>query len=268
MSDLGWFKYKTLEQVNGMRFDVVAGNPPFNDTDTHHESGFRKQGKNLSKQFFEVSLGLAKSHVVLIASYSQRTYSKSAQNLYMKHGLYKIENCQQHFPDIKANCATFYFNVACPSTHVIDDCEIKEIVPEKNLSEICFPRATHNGLAREQYEKKLKNSGKTKVVLTTSIQKYASDDKLISSMGDRTRGYWRIVFNKVSDRKGTGKLIIAGPDDLLTQNVGCFVVNSLAQAKQLKEFLELPKIQAKIGSLKVSNANSKNVFKYIENPLI
>lgn len=251
-----------------MKFDVVVGNPPFQDMNLNSSGDSHRSGGSnpLARKFFQLSLGLARSYVALIGPYNHRTYSDAISEEYKKEGLYRIDKCEEHFPQISSNPCVFYFDINSPSVTVINEMLSTLEIPDDNLSKrfMCQP----GKLRRKDFEDKLLDSGQHRFIVTTSIIRYSNDDHLVDSMKDRSRGHWRVVFNEMWSVKSIGKIIIAEPDDVLGSSVNCFIVDSKDDAEAIYQFLQSKEATDIISAVKTSSTNSKKFLKYLRDPLI
>ena len=258
---------KFLEMDETMKFDVVIGNPPYNSNDTSRaDKAHRGQGDNLAKKFTVKSLELTKQFLFFIIPYGHRTYSPNLEKQYLKKGLYKINPCQEHFKNVSTNPCVFYFDKTNPVDEVEDNYNTHgRSVPAKNIGQIF--KNQPGRLNREDYEKHLSDSGKYRIVVTTAVIKHTDDETIVNEMKDNTRGSWRVVFNCTTSVKKFGKIIVEGPDSVLSKSVHCLVCTSQDHALKMKDYLETQAVQDILSEVKVINAcNSKKFLQYIPMP--
>jgi methylase of polypeptide subunit release factors len=270
-----YFLYNSISQYEekikekDMKFDIILTNPPYNSDDTTDRgkdlnSNVRGQGDNLAKKFTYLNLNLLNEHghMVSIMPYGNRTYSDSMAEHYKKNGLYKIDNVSDYFPNVKTSPCAFYFDKEKYIDEIEDNFKIHNLtVPLNNIGKIFKNQPGH--LNRQQYENELKDSGKFKIVVTTSIQKYTDDETIVYKMKDQTRGNWRVVFNCTTSIGKWGKIIVEGPQSILSKSVHCLICNSEKQANDLKEYLESTKVKDLLSIVKLNSCNSKKFLKYI-----
>jgi len=258
---------KFLEMDNNMKFDVIVGNPPYNSNDTsREETTHRGQGDNLAKKFTLKALELAKKHIAFIIPYGHRTYSPALQEELRMGGLYKIDSCKEHFMQVSTNPCIFLFDTTKVVNTVEDNYNTHGLaIPADNIGKIF--RNQPGKLNRIDYEKKLSDKGKYRIVVTTGVIKYTDDKSIVDKMNDNTQGKWRVVFNCTTSVKKLGKIIVEGPDSTLSKSVHCLLVKSKEEAENLKNYLESEKVKEILSNVKIINAcNSKKFLQYIPMP--
>jgi hypothetical protein len=86
-------------------------------------------------------------------------------------------------------------------------------------------------------------------------------------MKDKTVGNWRVVFNCTTSKEKIGKIIVEGPESVLSKSVHCLLLNTKAQADQMKTYLESEVAVNIIKRIKTINAcNSKKFLEYVPMP--
>lgn len=256
-----------LNLDKSMKFDVIIGNPPYNSNDTSRENmAHRGQGDNLAKKFTVKSLELSSRFLAFIIPYGHRTYSPALQETFRKNGLQKIVPCQEHFKQVSTNPCVFYFDKSNLLDEVDDQYNTHGLsIPTKNIGEIF--RNQPGRLNREDYESSLNDTGTYRIVVTTAVIKYTDDKSIVDGMRDNTRGNWRVVFNCTTSLRKFGKIIVEGPDSVLSKSVHCLIMNSQADALKMKAYLESSPVQDILNEVKVINAcNSKKFLQYIPMP--
>jgi hypothetical protein len=93
MADKELFKYKTLDQVKNMRFNVVAGNPPFSDG---------QGNKLLYPDFFKKSLDMADLVIMIMPLNldTNQTKLKSHNRLVKLHNIFISDDISSYFDKI------------------------------------------------------------------------------------------------------------------------------------------------------------------------
>lgn len=257
-----------LEAKINMNFDVVIGNPPYNSNDTSRETtSHRGQGDNLAKKFTYKSFELLKEdgNMAFIMPYGQRTYSTSDEKHFRENGLYLIDTTGDHFKHVSTEPCVFYFNRTSSQNTLIDNYKShNRSIPKNNIGNIF--KNQPGKLNRIDYEHTLLDSGKYRVVVTTSKIRYTNDSELIAKMNDTTVGRWRVVFNCTTSKGKFGKILIEDPSSILSKSVHCLVCQSKEEAIKLKSHLETPKIQNILMEVKLNACNSKKFLQYIPMP--
>lgn len=250
------------------KFDVVLGSPPFaSEATKRKDTNHRGQGKNIAKAFMLKALSLSTNYVFMIAPYGNRTYSPNIKKKYIANGLFRIEPMEEYYKamGISSNPCAFMFSkqsrlgfVDLYSDHTLP-------VPERNIGELFTNQPGQ--LHRRQYEHELADAGKHTFMVTTSLVKYTNSDELVKRMADKTAGKWRVVFNCTTSTGKFGKMVVVGPNVVLSHSVHCLSVNSEDQANKLKVYLESDIPTAILKQTKINACNSKKFLQYIPLPV-
>jgi hypothetical protein len=250
--------------LSNLTFNIV-GNPPYNSDDTsRNDKAHRGQGDNLAKKFVLKSFELLgdDGKMVIVMPYGHRTYSPRLAETYRKNGLYKIDDVRHEFKQVATNPCAFYFDKS-KVVDVVEDNYKQHTrqIPERNIGQIF--RNQPGRLNREDYEAELTEEGKYRIVVTTGIQKYTNDKTIVDRMNDKTRGSWRVVMNCTTQKGKWGKMLVEGPDSVLSKSVHCLVCQSEEEANKLKAHLETDEVLSILEEVKLNSCNSKKYLEYI-----
>jgi methylase of polypeptide subunit release factors len=250
----------SLEYDIGMKFDVVIGNPPYNDdTSSRKDSNRRTQGINLARKFCELAIDLSKHAIAILQPYNNKIYSDSLAMSYKAHGLYKIQDASNWF-SVKQVIGAFYFNKQILVPEVSDEFQITPVLKDSLTQNLIIQAGK---LYRKDYEHLLKSSGKYRVIVTTDIILYTDDINLIKRMEDRSFGKWRVVMGQNGSKTSLGKLILAEPADTLSYSVSCLAFNTEEEAKKCLAYLELESTKKLIATVKKGVGNNRRLFRFL-----
>jgi hypothetical protein len=280
--DIGFVKnkHKLLARVevadfatrkDDMKFDVILMNPPYNSVDTSREkTAHRGQGDNISKQFTLRGLeSLTKDGVLAsVMPYGQRTYSNKVAGKYVECGLYKVEDASNFFPQVSTNPCVFFFDKkkkVADVSQVDDQYKGHDFdIPDRNLGDIF--KNQPGCLNRVDYEHMLTESGKYRIAVTTSIQKYTDDQSIVDGLADPTVGNWRVVMNCTTVRGGWGKMIVESPNTHLSKSVHALICSSEEEANDLRDYLGTERVIEILAQVKLNACNSKKFLQFIPLP--
>ena len=246
---------------NNMKFDVVIGNPPFNETDTaRDDTNFKGQGRNLAKLFTYKAIELSKSIILFVQPYGHRTLSTQVERFYVTSGLKRVVNCKEHFPNVAQSLVYLIFN---KDTHqdYVDEMKTTIPIPKDNIAQFFVNQP--GKLSRFEYEHELKDKGSVKVFVTTGKQGFTDDINFHTRMQDKSYGRWRTVFNCTTTRTSIGKVLVASPTDVLSKSVHCLAFDTQEEAELYREYLSDPKTNSKLAEVKMGMCNSKKFLQYI-----
>ena len=246
---------------NNMKFDVVIGNPPFNETDTTRDNtNFKGQGRNLAKLFTYKAVELSKDIIMFIQPYGHRTLSTQVERFYVENGLNRVVNCKSYFPAVAQSLVYLIFN---RSTRVdyVDEMKTTAPIPEDNIAQYFINQP--GKLSRFEYEHELKDEGSVKVFVTTGKQGFTDDVDFHRRMQDKSYGKWRTVFNCTTTRTSIGKVLVASPTDVLSKSVHCLAFDTQEEAELYCDYLSNPKTNNILAGVKMGMCNSKKFLQYI-----
>ena len=247
----------------GKKFDVVIGNPPYNDNETTREGGsHRKQSRNLAKEFLYFAIKVSRDIVSIIAPTS-RTYTSGVKKDFIKSGLYDVRDVTESFPGVNLSQIVTYTFCKTEAKPLKDCTEFD--VPEHNLGQI-YTFTTGFRHSRKDIEPLLKDEGKYKVFVTTGVIKYTDDEELVKRINDKSRGNLRVVMNHVAATNSAGKLHIAQPDDILMYTTDAFIIENEEQGQKIIDYLASEEAVAIMKKTRTAVTNSGKSFSYIPKP--
>jgi hypothetical protein len=247
-------------------FDVVVGNPPFNDDQNQkaNTGNYVSASKKLHLEFINKSLELAKQ-VVMVAPVRGWFVGKNKDRYlerYKQKGLYLIENKGMPFDNaVTGEIGVFHFDKDAEfirdefeqtnplASSIVDQYKMYTMVGRRNPGELAGT---------------LLAIGKYRVILTSTKIQYTDNDDLFE---DRSRGNWRVAFNHNGNKEGKsiygGKVQVAKPTDYLSMSMSCLVVSSEEEAQNVCNYLMSDEITNLMREVKVSNTNSKYHMSFI-----
>jgi hypothetical protein len=260
--------FKLKGTTNNMKypFDVVVGNPPFNDDQNQkaNTGNYVSASKKLHLEFINKSLELAKQ-VVMVAPVRGWFVGKNKDKYlerYKQKGLYLIENKGMPFDNaVTGEIGVFHFNKDAEfirdefeqnnplANSIVDQYKMYTMVGKRNPGELAGT---------------LLDKGTYRVILTSTKIQYTDNNNLFE---DRSRGNWRVAFNHNGNKEGKsiygGKVQVAKPDDYLSMSMSCLVVSSEKEAQDVCNYLMSDSITNLMREIKVSNTNSKYHMSFI-----
>jgi hypothetical protein len=247
---------------------VIVGNPPFNDDQNQKDNtgNYVSASKKLHLNFIDKALELT-TEVTMVAPVRGWFVGKNKnKNLekYKEKGLYLIENKGTPFENaVTGEIGVFHFSNN--KTFIRDEFEQEDsltnsIVDQYTMHTMVGKKAP--GALKKQ--KVLLDSGKFKVILTSTKFGYTDDNNLFD---DPSRGKWRVAFNHNGNKKGKsiygGKMQVAKPEDYLSMSMSCFIVSNEQEAKEVCAYLMSDEITDLMRKIKVSNTNTKYHMSFV-----
>tara|TARA_R110000737_G_scaffold343711_1_gene369961 strand:- start:79 stop:1146 length:1068 start_codon:yes stop_codon:yes gene_type:complete len=260
-------------EYNEMKFDVIIGNPPYNDSTTvQSESGLnQRKGSNLARLFLEYSLTLTKptGYTALVLPIS-RVFTDKVINDLVEDGYLHLYDATPYFPKVKLGKITAmlyckqeqgrYINEIQPYSRV--DNSISKLISQTTIVD------SKKGFSRKTLEEVLQDAGQYEVWVSMSKTMYTDSIDTVNEIGDKSKGYWRVAMPGLANSmKDIGKIEIVPPHITLFGTCKAFTVKSEAEALKLYDYLRSDEVLEKLYKVKTSIANSKKFFDYIENPL-
>ena len=259
-----------LNTSTDMKFDVVIGNPPYNDSDTKQkESNMRGQGRNLAKLFLEKAFSIIKENsgkIAFVLPYKRTLNYKNCYRSAVSNGLYEVRDSDSYFPGvkIKSKIVSVFIDRSKIGSEIINELDDSNILATNPISKH-YSFSTGKNLTRKYIEPLLSDSGRYKVYVTTSIIRYTDDINLINEISDQTINRWRVAFNHMGSSKSIGKILLVPPGDTLTYSVDALVYNTENEAIEAIKHLNSQEVKDIIHEHKNSPTNSMaSCFNYIE----
>lgn len=247
---------------------VIVGNPPFNDdqNEKNNTGNYVSASKKLHLDFIDKGLGLT-TEVTMVAPVRGWFVGKNKnKNLkkYKDKGLYLIENKGTPFENaVTGEIGVFYFgsNKEFVRDEFKQEDPLKDSIVNQFKMHTMVGKKTPGSLLEDNV---LLDSGKYKVILTSTKIKYTDNDNLFN---DPSRGKWRVAFNHNGNKEGKsiygGKMQVAAPSDYLSMSMSCFIVSSKKEAEAVCNYMMSDQITDLMRRVKVSNTNTKYHMSFV-----
>ena len=258
------------KDFNNMKFDVVIGNPPFNENSSDSTNTVELYSKFTYKA---IELSKGKVSFVIPFEWAKRNSSKIKKKLF---GSGMLESLNIHndkvFKGVSKITCDFILDVNSRDTKVLlstntglKNClSIVEDTMLFNNLEIADKPV--NSLAELWLRGKesisdLKDTGKYKVLYSLNGRK---DMKFKYSDTETTGlGKWKAVVGNLGGINNIGAVKVIGPDIAHNYSVVSFPFDTQQEAEKLKDYLQSEEVINKVKMLKGSTPNSKSLFTYI-----
>ena len=248
------------------KFDIVLGNPPFNDNqnDKENKGNYVSASKKLHLQFIDKSLELS-DNVKMVAPVRGWFVGMNKNKWFEKYkekGLYLIENLGMPFENaVTGEIGVFHFDKS--KTFISDGFAQKEPLEYSIINQFKMVPMV-GSMTPGDLVKITSDKGKFKIILTSTKNCYTDDNNLFD---DQTRGKWRVAFNHNGNKTGKsiygGKMQVAAPEDYLSMSMSCFIVDSKEQAEKVCEYMMSDSITDLMREIKVSNTNTKYHMSFV-----
>lgn len=264
-----------------MKFDAIVGNPPYTDTSSVKGQKLGGCAKGLDNLFFEKCMELAPYVSLIIRS---KHFSKAGSKFRKK----LFEN--GHMREIKALSPEVFPSISltetCIATFDSNYCGETTITYQGGLSrEVSLSVDTCVKLTNPDYSAKVVNNlGCRYERGTLNLNKLQKGDyPIIVTMGakgeDMVLEYvpkeqaicganqHGVVMNSKYGGKGFGKVCIKPYAYPISGSAIMLKTSSEEESKRLQEYLLSDEVQALVVMNKISNANTKELFSTISDPL-
>ena len=256
-----------------MKFNIVIGNPPYNDLATVQSgSGLnQRKGSNLAKVFLNYSINQTNltGFTVLVLPIS-RVFTDKAVRVLVQSGDLYLYNATSYFPEVKLGSITAMLYRKQGGGEYVNEMQPYSRV-ENNLAKLIHQTTvvdSKKGFSRKTLEEVLQDSGQYEVWVSMSKTMYTDSIDTINEIGDKSRGLWRVAMPGIANSmKDIGKVKIVPPHITLFGTCKAFAVGSEEEAVELYSYLRSAEVSKKLHEVKTSIANSKKFFEYIKNPL-
>lgn len=251
---------------NNMKFDIIIGNPPFNDDQNEKENNgnYVSKSKRLHLQFIDKALELSDNVVMVAPVRRWWTGSTKVANFkkYVSKGLYKVEDLGMPFKGSHTGeIGLFCFDIS-------KEFEEDQFPQQEPLSDNITTQYKWMGMVGDktpgELSSVLNSEGTYKVVLTSKNIMYTDNNNLFD---DPSRGNWRVGFNHNGNKKGKsiycGTMHVVEPDAYLSKSMSCFITTSEEEANRLCEYLMSDDVMELIREIKISATNSKYHFSFV-----
>ena len=249
-----------LNTETDMKFDVVIGNPPFND-ETTVQGNQRRKTKAIYVDFIREALRLATKHVLMIApsrGWIVGTHRNKNMLEFTSDGLRSIYNVDKHFNiKIKDVCYFWFDKNYQPNILEYDETKPKHDIPDNNLSKY-FDTATSE--KRGVLESMESDTGHV-VHLTTAKSILVADSTVVKDTVNYKK--WRVIFNMNGSKTSIGKVMVAKPGEYTSYSVSSLSFDTEEQAIRIAEYLESDRVKEIMRDSKISATNTKYHFSFI-----
>ena len=265
-----------------MQFDVIVGNPPYTDTSRVKGATLGGCSKGLDNVFFERCLGLSKRVSLIIRSkHFAKKSSTFRRRLFSCGHLSEIVAVPlSTFPSISLTetCVVTYdesHTGACKVT--FQDGSERLIDLDKNtcikLTNPDYAPEVGRNLAPRYQRGNLNlnqlNDGDYPMIITMG----GRDKDMVVRLVDASQcvcgvNQHGVVLNSKYGGKGLGKVYVKPFEYAVSGSAIILKTDSEEESIQLQKYLSTPEIQQHVVDSRASNANTKDLFKTIVDPLV
>jgi hypothetical protein len=257
---------------NNMKFDVVIGNPPYQENNTDSTNS-----RDLYVDFYSLSKSLSKRYISLVIPYE---WSKRSQSKF------RAEVFSSSLVCINIHTARIWHNVKKSTCDILIDkekvdsvIEINNNVGDQTYAVIDYNTMVFNNTSIVQRPEnslgdiwtrgntsinELHTDGKNKVIYSLNGR---GEPKVLFSDTEVTGiNTWKVAVSNLGGVCSIGSVKIIPPGIAHNYSIVSFPVSNEQAAVELKSYLESAKIVDLIKNLKSSTPNSKSIFSYIQMP--
>ena len=277
------FEVVDWNSVGDMKFDLVIGNPPYQDKTGNENS---TNSADLYVRFVERSFDLSRNYVALIipSAWSGARDSKLKNVLFEQHQPMRFDTHGKKWFDVEMNTCWFISQKHRQGSTVVTDNhgnrqEIslgkQSVIPQNiaslGLIEQMRSHARKQNLASRWLRGKLNlndvrllNKGSVPFVMAVGIKNDPLEICMIPKNQETTgAGLHKLVIPNVSSSDAIGNIKYADPTVVGGHSVVFLTCNSKKHTDKLKAYLETQLIRCLVKSIKISTPNSKGLFELI-----
>jgi site-specific DNA-methyltransferase (adenine-specific) len=295
------FSVKYIKELSNMKFDVIVGNPPFNDSAGNNRTEAKNtNNSNLYVEFIEKCLNIVDGQIALITPAAWMNNDKT-KNKVIDAGLCKIKDVDPaYFPgvgirsgiscfftetgyngDIKIQSKNNTYTINRHSTLTFDNPDKFELI-DKVKSQTSFasllkvgpyaiPKGTKGSIERllekdSSFVEKKDSAHSTKVIIYAGGKD--TSERYLFSNQDNSKNKWGVVVPTASDKFIIGAVRIIEPGVGVSDRLKVAYFDSQKEAENVKKYLESKLIRFIIGTTKHNDTVSTNKNSFGNIPLI
>lgn len=268
---------------NDMKFDVIVGNPPYQDKTGNENS---TNSSDLYVKFVELAFDLSRNYVAMVipSAWSGARDSKLKSLLFEKNQPVRFDTHGKKWFDVEMNTCWFLSEKNRQGSTVVTDNHGHELVLMLNkqsvipqdisslaLLEQMRSHALGNNLAARWCRGKLHlndvnsfTKGSVPFVMAVGQKNAPLEIKMIPKNQETNgQGVHKLVIPNVSSSDAIGNIKYADPTMVGGHSVVFLTCKSKKESDSLKNYLDTKLIRYLVKSIKISTPNSKNLFELI-----
>ena len=260
-----------LDKLNGMRFDVVIGNPPYTDTSSVVSAEGGGCSKSLDDVFFIKCMELSDYVSLIIRSkHFAKLSSKFRRKLFNTGHVESIEFLPESiFPTISLTqtCIVTYNKSHIGDTKItyLDNTVVMKTLQHDTCLKAnnpdyspCVDNNMSHRYERGSFNLNQLNAGSYPMIITMGKK---GEDMIVDYVDVQCcNNQHGVVMNSKYGGKGFGKVMIKPYDYSISGSSIILKTSSLEESKRLKSYLESQSIYDMSVNNKISNANTKELF--------